>query len=263
MEINLFHQTLFAMNTRMDIILWGETKEVSDEVYNSIKQTVNSLELVLSKFNPIAETYRLNQNAIHQPFIASSALFSTLHDCFNYFDKTKGYFDVAYQFKGKSNGALSDFIKLDVFNQSVSFKNNNIELDFGGLGKGIALKQVDEILSQYCISNACISFGESSILTRGSHPYGDYWPFSFQEASGIQRSLKLNNVFLSISGLHNGAKHIYCNGTKSINTFTVCIRADNPVEAEVLSTALVAAPEDVHNSIIKNFKSKEIIISKE
>jgi len=160
---------------------------------------------------------------------------------------------------------FSDRVFIDSANQTVQFLQPNVSLDFGGVGKGFAIQSISKIIENHQIENTFISFGGSSILTRGHHPHGDYWPFTLAEHQ--EHVWKLNNDCLSISCLHRkvsgkNAAHIVnpFSSEMSVSEKTVVVQTPNPVDAEVLSTALIAAPETEHAKILDYFKPVNYII---
>jgi len=260
MNKNVFHNNFLAMNTRMDVILWGDGQEKMESVFCSITACAEQLEKTLSRFNPDAETYLLNQALQNgAAFKTCAVLTEVLAKCEQYFQMTKAYFDVCYQ-----NRTTSSIWPI-LFNADGTCRSiqGGIQIDFGAIGKGIVLQEVDTILKNNCIENALISFGDSSILTRGKHPHGEYWPFAFQNNMGIDAVLELNNDCLSISGLHNDVAHIVNPINQQLITepLGVCVQTDNAMDAEVLSTALIAAPKNQHEEILAAFDIKKLLYS--
>ena len=257
MNINLFHDTHFAMNTRLHAVMWGNEQDVQEQVFQQITNEIEALELLMSRFYPQSETYRLNKLAGEEEVRISSELWDILQTCLLFNTTTQGYFDVCYSTKNKEKHPL----QLDSINQTVRFNTKDVQLDFGGIGKGLALKQIRFVLEEHDIRNALISFGESSVLAVGRHPHGEYWPFSFKDEYQITERLQLKNTSVSVSGLHHNNAHIFdpTLGQLSDNRNTICIQSENPVVAEVLSTALIAAPKDVHSTITESFEVQKIV----
>nr|WP_321407071.1 FAD:protein FMN transferase [uncultured Carboxylicivirga sp.] len=261
MNINLFHKTFLSMNTRMDVVFWGNDYSLHCKVFEEIKKKTIDLEKVLSRFDSQADTYYLNQNAHKEEIKVSSILFKVIESCIEFKNLTNGYFDVCYQSRMNEDLTERNDLQLNYNTSGIRFLNDNIKLDFGAIGKGIALDHVRNILKLYGIENALVSFGESSVLTIGRHPFGEYWPFSFQSQNGINEELQLTNDCISISGLHNGMAHIKNPNTGELcqSKRTVCVVTDDPISAEVLSTAIIAAPIKEHSQILENFKVRKVL----
>lgn len=260
--MHLFHKTFLAMNTSFDLVLWSNTPKLFDEFYQRIKNEVDALELLLSRYNTVSETYQLNNQKQNIAIPLSQELYNYIALSIELYKKTEGYFDIGCNHKNRENYNLSEIILCLPQSQSVILTQPNFTIDFGGIGKGIALKVVEQQLKNYDIENAFISFGGSSILTRGTHPHGSYWSFSLSDTTVPIEEIKLNNAAVSISGLQNkkGQKtaHILNPDNGQLlhkNAFSV-IETDCPIEAEALSTALYVAPTEKHAKIISNFKIK-------
>lgn len=270
--INLFHQSVFAMNTQLDVVFWGKDASVYEPAYQSLLAEVENMENIISRYRPDAELYRLNQAALMNFVEVSETLWDAIVQCLNYYELTKGYFNVAlgkvfHEIKSGQepqtgiNEPISKLIALDEKYHSVRFLHTDVLLDFGGMGKGMALNKIGNIIDDFQITNAFISFGGSSVLTRGSHPHGNYWPFGLASDDQGSKEWRLNNDSLSVSksARQHGQKnetHIVDPTTQQavISMRTAVVQAKNPIHAEVLSTALLASPTDVHDAMVRNFE---------
>jgi hypothetical protein len=86
----------------------------------------------------------------------------------------------------------------------VPFRNEVVQVDFGGFGKGYALERIRKLLLSHGILNAFISFGESSVLALGNHPHGTGWKAGVNHQMITGNSLfsfDLQNESLSTSGM--------------------------------------------------------------
>jgi FAD:protein FMN transferase len=270
--INLFHQSVFAMNTQLDVVFWGNDASVYEPAYQTLLAEVENLENTISRYRPDAELYRLNQSALNNFVEVSETLWDTIVQCVNYHELTKGYFNVALGkvFQDIKSGQEPQTVidepifKLIAFDEkchAICFLHADVLLDFGGMGKGMALNKIGSIIDDFQISNAFISFGGSSVLTRGSHPYGNYWPFGLAGDDQGSKEWRLNNDSISVSKTTRqiGQKietHIVDPTTLQavFSMKTAVVQAKNPIHAEILSTALLASPSDVHDALVRNFE---------
>jgi len=264
------------MNTRMDLVFWGKEGGSFQEAAEGISSRMGQLELLLSKYDERAELYQVNQVAFDTPCTLSDELFSIISLCRDFHELTLGYFDISlgkvYHDRKKENlgltqegNAFSDRVLLDAARQSLRLAYPDTELDLGGIGKGIALKEIDPILTSFGVEHAFISFGGSSILARGRHPHGEYWPFALEDGTS-DPGWKLNNDFISVSKsrLASGkGSHILNpkSGSKVSAERCVVVKSKDPVLAEVLSTTLVAAPAREHALIAGKFPQAEHWVS--
>jgi thiamine biosynthesis lipoprotein ApbE len=265
------------MNTRLDVLFWGDEQLTFENVFQQIVASVNEVELTCSRYHEDSELYSLNTKGHVTPIKVSDHLMNAVLLCAVYYEQTTGYFDISLgtqfnQLKSGEDitpgvGSFSDRVTFDTEKHTIHLLHPDVLLDFGGIGKGMALKVVADIIDRQHIENAFVSFGESSILTRGRHPHGDYWPFGL--ANFAEYQWKLTNDSLSISSRYR----MVSDGKKAhiLNPFlpevpdvekTVVIQANDPVQAEALSTALIAAPEVEHPGILANFRTAKPTIIK-
>lgn len=263
------HYSLFAMNTSLDLVLCHEDEELCNRVYEAAEKLVADYELILSRYHPDSELYRLNQNACGSWIKTSQLLWKAIKMGFDFYERTQGYFNISLGnlFQQMKDGQqtepviqsdLLEKIELDKKTQSIHFTDEKVCIDFGGMGKGIALNEIGKIIDHNNIKNAFVSFGGSSILTRGHHPHGEYWPLSMHSID--DKEWRLNDAAISISGTHlktpeKSVAHIvnpYIFQTIR-NKKTAFVKAANPIVAEVLSTTLIAAPDNLHPKIMAAF----------
>jgi thiamine biosynthesis lipoprotein len=139
-------------------------------------------------------------------------------------------------------------------------------IDAGGIGKGQGLEIINKTAGEMGIPAAFISFGGSSVLAIGSHPFGDTWlvgiPHPERDAEHLAE-IPLRDSTLSVSGnsANNRRKfgdqgHILDPHTGAFFTREglVTVVCPDPVEGEILSTALAAAGEDKGKEIVANFQ---------
>lgn len=260
--VNLYNNTITAMNSRLDVVLWDQNQSIAfDGLFAKMENIVIEVELMLSRYNTNAEVFQLNQQGKECPVHVSDKLFKCIEQSLVFSKKTNGYYNIGYEASGSSHLQLAEQLVLNREHKTLEFTSEEVVLDFGGIGKGIALKEIALLLEKEQVHNAFISFGGSSILTRGRHPYGDYWPLTLQD--GRDTHFKLNNTALSISGFHEkgDGEHVINPKTGELKhkLKQVEVQITCPIEAEVLSTALLVAPEQEHTQIINAFKPEKCI----
>ena len=261
------------MNTVLDMVFWGIGKECAEIASSAIIAKIKRLQEVLDRYDSKAETYLINQEASQGSVPASPLLIHFIRQGINFFNLTDGYFNI---FGGKIYSWLKENNRVNTFyppsfthpeeiiqingkHNTVHFLTDDISLDFGGMGKGIALDAAVNIIEKHGIFNAFISFGGSSFLTRGHHPHGDFWPFALKSGDKQGEIWKLTDSAVSVSETKTGQNkrpHIW-NVKEKIPVSSdriSCVQAQSAADAEALSTALIAAPAGKRKSIIQNFK---------
>jgi len=269
----LFHASLpLVMGTRMDALLFGDDSRQLENVWEQLEKELRLLEKMLNRFDPASETAKVNTLASLSAVRLTEELWHILLDCRHYHEGTDGYFDIT----------CSDFNKIVFMEEthSIFFDKPGMMLDFGGYGKGYALKCMREQLKVGGIKRALISFGNSSILALGGHPHGDSWPIGLESltqgndlppshASSTNAVSKwlvhLLDTSLSVSGNSPARKEHIVNPKTSqriAGEQMVAIVAEDPVDAEALTTAWIASgsydPPDwmLNYNLIKKIRIK-------
>ena len=249
---NLFHGSMMnIMGTRFDIVIIGKSKTISESIWFKIESELKRLNHIMNRFDKLSETSRINSSAAISQVSLSDEMWQILSNCQLYHNKTFGLFDIT----------LKDFntVILNEETKSVKFKDSHTTIDFGGYGKGYALKKIKKILIESKVEHSYIDFGNSSILGIGHHPHGNAWKVTIEnpyKPTEIVDELYINDVALSISGntpLYSGHIIIPENGSRINSHKMLSVLSDDPLDAEVLSTALMIANKQQKEQIKKNF----------
>ncbi|MFC2098191.1 FAD:protein FMN transferase [Bacteroidota bacterium] len=278
-EFGLYHNHCQAMGTRLDAVIHGVEQDAGERAFEKICSELVELENKLSRFDEKSQISMINQLGSKQVIVIDSELFSILSQCRDYYEKTSGLFDVSIGkviSEARRNSSDSkillkmlnesgmDKISLDPEKCSVRFLNEHVEIDLGGFGKGYALDRLKSLLHSMDISDAFISFGDSSILALGNHPHGKGWK------SGVNNLLKpgeslfefdLIDESLSTSGTGpNNTRgdrqgHVLHPGRGLIDPGYqhISVVSHHAVEAEVLSTALLVASDEEKSDLLEKF----------
>lgn len=274
------HRSLHAMGTRLDIVFPDYQPAQIDIVYQSICQVVAQLEQEWSNYDKSSTISQVNDAIADKGHaVLTTNIYDTLHQLMQLSRLTKGCFNCLGGKKYQSFKSLSkidaqnshhiaiptlDDIQFISSSSSVRAANGQVAFDSGGFGKGLALNHISAILNNNHISNALISFGESSILVKGHHPMGEYWPIGiphYYKANTFILEMNLNDAFVSVSGHHPEHESRYKKGhilnpntgeAVDPNRIAVVSGSDGMV-TEVLSTAILCADEKAWNEIGQNF----------
>jgi thiamine biosynthesis lipoprotein len=231
------------MYTRFDMVIPGIRKERGDQLSRRVENIVEDWEQCLSLFRSGAELQIINELASKRAVRESVSMSRVLDICNHYNMMTDGLFDPAV------NQARSRWIDVirDRNEGTIKFANPGAKLDMGGIGKGIALEDVVVYLRSEGVTDAFISFGESSLAGMGKHPHGNGW------LVGSREQFLLRDEFVSVSGLQNlrsrgeaeRVAHIYHPVKRELIRAdrSVMLKCSSPVEAEVLSTCGYMADE--------------------
>jgi thiamine biosynthesis lipoprotein len=267
----VFHHTFPAMGTRFSLVLPDVDQTAGEALANFAEAEVRAQERLMSRFDDHSPLSEINRRAAFEPVQPPAPLWEILTLCHEHWERSGGAFDIAQtplvelwressrRHEAPAAAALLaarrkagfHLVRLDVPSRTVRFATDGVQLDLGGIGKGIALAKVAQDFQQRGIQRAFFSFGESSITVIGSHPAGTDWPVGiadlFQPAVALH-TFPLRDASLSTSGNApvpgGGFGHIINvrNGLAVTGYRTLSIVSVSAVAAEVLSTALLAVP---------------------
>jgi len=250
------------MYSRFELFIPMEESAKLESLFQEILDKTEQIEQQISKFIPGSQTSRINSGVGLNPVKVNSFFFNLTEQCLSFSTLTGGYFSICMGEHPLNEGFG---ITLNKENQCITFNNPGTNLDFGAVGKGIAVEQAVELLKSNGINHALINFGDSSVYGLGSHPHGDCWPVTVTNGSHSQ-TFSLKNNALSSSGLHTVddklVPHIFNPETGQLvsKTEKVVVISSSPVIAEILSTAIYAAPASARDRIRMNFPKEEIFI---
>ena len=276
------HFNCSSMGTRFDFLTYNVDEDFFSSAKNFILNELERIELKFSRFNEESEIFRINKFAATEAVTTDGETLSLLSRCREYYLMTNKLFDITVgkfthtnsddvQAVGEQLSIGTDKIILDLTESSVRFSNPMLSIDLGGIGKGYALVRISKYCIENRITNALMSFGDSSITTIGTHPHGPYWPVGIQNGytSGEPlHTFRLKNNSLSTSGntpnnrMKFGDKGHILNpltGEFQTDSKTVSIATTSPMDAEVLSTALFVGSENDKSEILSRFNVSEAI----
>jgi len=246
--MDVFDHTFAAMNTRLSLLVPGLARPEGERLVEVLATTLRDQERVMSRFRPDAELYAVNARASDGPVGVSRTLWALLATCGAHWRRTDGAFDIACApIDGQARRGSFGEVRLDPRRRSVAFARPGITLDLGAIGKGLALRRVDQLLRRWPVAHALVSFGESSILAVGPRPCGADWLIGLDappSRDGLAPALSLRDGSISTSGQAAGRAPIVDPATAHAapDDHQLSVACDCPVDAEVLSTALLARP---------------------
>ena len=246
-DYSLFHGSLpRVMGTRLEFVTSGAPLAAMLPFWNGLKEEALRLDAMLNRFDPDSAVSRLREDSFRHSVEAGPALAPLLREALRYRTLTGGLFDITLGRGG-------------VRHESCGFILDKAALDFGGFAKGYFLRETKDRLLAAGIENAFVDFGASAILGVGSHPHGDCWLVDVNDPfhpGTVLTSIRLHDRALSTSGntpLYSGHIVHPATGRAVEGRMVVTAEADDPLDAEVLSTALMAASPEERAAIEGNF----------
>ena len=223
------------------------------------------IEQLLSVFRFDSQIHFVNLTAHESPVRLDKELFDLIVLCVRLAEKTQGAVDItsgalwkAWGF-AKRQGRIPSaeelhhakehtgyqFLELDEAAQTVRFKKQGIELNFGCVGKGFALDVAAEKLRESSVHRCLFQGGLSSILALGTD-----WKIGIAHPlypGQRLRELTLNDVAVSTSGSqkqffrHGGKRYSHLidprSGQPAEGMLTATVFAPTATLAELFSTA--------------------------
>lgn len=207
-----------AMATDFELIIFGNHSDDDPEALREAGReafaSVDRLEDEISTWRPTSSASRVNKDAASHPVKASRDLFTILQASETYFHKTGGVFDITvgplmelWGFNRKQ-GRFPDEVSLKDTLQSVGFQHIQLNsddrtvffnrpgmrIDFGGIGKGMALDRIAAILENQGIKRARLNGGSSTIIAMGAPPGKAGWTVDIDSPYNRKDSVPIATV---------------------------------------------------------------------
>jgi thiamine biosynthesis lipoprotein len=273
------HLTHTAMTAEFDFLLFGDEgmepeymRECAQEAFDA----VDAMEQTISNWIDGSPTAVMNRDAGDRAVVVPPDLFSLMVTSKRFHEETCGVFDVTvgpllklWGFYGKSGGVPSpeeikqslqlvgmNRVELNKADRSVRFARPGMRVDFGGIGKGLAVDRAAGILQEKGIRSGRISGGTSSIIAWGPPPHGEGWTIDIRDpyVSGDTARPPLAKVVIrdeALSTSSNSEKFIEMNGKKYGHIFDP--RTGMPAETNIVSATSVAPTGTESDAITKAF----------
>lgn len=249
------------MHTRVELLAVGLGEEEGRGLMVEAEREVRRLERLFNRFDSRSPLAVVNMTAIGQSVKVEDELFMALELCEVFRRATAGYFDVTAADDGVETGRDgSGGYALDGKEHSVRILREGARIDLGGFAKGYAAESVRRIFEQAEVRQAVINFGNSSIVAMGHHPYGEWWPIGIEHRkvkSAVARELRLKDGAMSVSGrADSGDYHIIdpMTGNRAVGEELIVVEGRSALVAEMLSTALYAAPRNRRAAIMAQYE---------
>ena len=247
-------QQFFAMDTVMSITAYGSEAE---EAVPAAVEKVNALEGLLSRTRKDSEVSGLNAAAPGAVQISEDTA-RVLSLAVEWSAKTGGAFDVtiapvsaAWGFGGEEEHrvpsqeelktllTLADSGALTVNGNTAALEKAGMEIDLGGIAKGYAAGQAEQVLREYGVESALLDLGHN-ITVIGGKPDGSAWRVAVQDpanSSGTVGVLSLRDA----SAVTSGGYQRYFEQDGVVYHHIIDPRAGYPADSGLLSATVVCA----------------------
>jgi thiamine biosynthesis lipoprotein len=252
------------MNTRFELVLYGQREPVLRAAGEEALREIARVEDLISAFRPTSEISAVNARASHEPVQVSPEVFTLLQRVQELHQLTRGTFDITigplmkcWGLWGTSEGRVPSqealreaqrrvglqHVGLDPEGRTVRFLRQGMTLDLGGIGKGYALDCAVELLLEQGVSSALLQGGTSSVVAIGHPPGEAAWRTALVEPQAeanhgpneCPHILELINEALSVSSVTT--KAFAADGRTMGHVLDP--RSGHPVQAALMSAVIV------------------------
>ena len=272
------HQQRFCevMGTGAEVQFWCDPVE-ADRFAKIVFDEFAATDLELSLYKPESELSRLNRDAAQHDFVCSERLWQNLVAAEQAWKLSQGSFDVTvgplmrlWGFYGKKKSEPSEaeidevlkrtgfqYVRLDHARHTCRFLKPGIEIDLGGIAKGLAVDRAVEKLQKAGCRRGLVDLAGNLRVFGPPPPHAGAYAIGVKDPrdkNAVLASMKLLNQSTSTSGsyerfvIYQGKKwpHILDphNGRPKLGADSVSIVCPSALWADILSTTLfVAGPE--------------------
>lgn len=265
-----------AMGTDFEFVLYGPSPESHPAELGRIAaaafDAIDDLEARISSWRPGSETSRVNREASERPVQVSPDVLELIEFSKTMHAKTSGAFDITvaplyelwgfYRNEGRRPSpekiaqALErvgmEKVTIDPVERTVSFSVEGMKLNYGGIGKGLALDLAAQVLRRYGVTRGILNGGDSSVLALDPPPGERHWTAHVRNPynSGVYLdTIPLKNESFSTSGCYDRVLEAdgreYCHiidvesGYPVEGVLSVSVVGPSGAECDALSTAFV------------------------
>jgi thiamine biosynthesis lipoprotein ApbE len=240
-----------AMGTRAEVRVYGGQPGAAA----AIRADTDAVDDALTIHRPSPTTALNDELALgREAEVACDILAAALSICAAMHEATNGWFDPAVDEFGSGWPA----VHWDRARRRIA-ASRPLRLDFGGIGKGLALDRARGVVEASGATGAVVSLGDSSILFAGAHPCGGPWSIAVAhpcEAGHTVAHFEFVDRALSVSSSLRAADDPAApyfradRGTVQASPLTAAVLHVSGAMAEAISTALVASPPAAHAALL-------------
>ncbi|MCX7017331.1 MAG: FAD:protein FMN transferase [Candidatus Sumerlaeota bacterium] len=261
-----------AMATAFEIVIADESADYARQAAEAAFGEIDRLELLLSRYNDASDIARINRLRPGESLRVGLQTFECLRAATKACEETNGAFDITVgplvdYWKGRKDNGSDEEINalrrrvgirhLDLREETdeaggkafvVGVKQEGVEVDPGGIGKGFALDQAAGVLRDWSICCALLDSGGSTLLALGATPGEEGWPVSaggVPDHPELARRVLLRDRALSSSGGEFQGRHVIDprTGRPAEGKAAAWSLAPTAAEADALSTAFLVMSE--------------------
>lgn len=281
-ERKLLKQTRMIMGTFAEISVYSNDEKTAGKAIDAALDEMERMDRIMSNYKDDSELSLLNKRAAKSPVPCDKELLDVINMSQYYSELSEGAFDITvspivalwgfFHEKGHipPDKEIEDILPAISYKNividkgagsknlcTISYKNNQTQIDLGGIGKGYAVDKALEIMKKFDIDNACINLG-GNIYVLGAPSSGkNVWKVGVQHPRNnneILGYLELKDEATATSGDYErffeiqGKRYSHIidprTGRPVSGVITTTIVAPTATEVDALSTSVfVLGPE--------------------
>ncbi|NLM04940.1 MAG: FAD:protein FMN transferase [Clostridiales bacterium] len=299
-EPKLINEKQFVLGTLGEINIYSISEEKGREAINKAYERINEIEHLMSATIETSEIYKLNENAGIKPVEVSDETLKVIEYGLNYYPLTEENFNIGLGALSKLWGInitneqqpsdiptleeinnIKSHISIEnieINNNEVFIKDENMQIDLGGIAKGYAVDEAVKILRDHGIDSGFINLGGDIYVLDKKPIDNSPWRMGIQRpeigSTDAIAMVELFNSSIVTSGNyqryleHNPEYHHILDpktGYPANNELvSVTIISDSSVEGDILSTTAFIMGLDKGMSFISNYANAEgVFITKD
>ena len=158
-----------AMGCIFEILIVADREDRARDAAEAAFEELDRLEKLLSRFDAYSDVARINAAGAGESLLVDVETLECLALARRMWSQTNGAFDVT---AGTPENARADVsmrdIEIDPEAFTVQKRDARVHVDLGGIGKGLALDRMAEMLKEWGIATALLHGGSSTVLAVGS-----------------------------------------------------------------------------------------------
>jgi FAD:protein FMN transferase len=276
------HLQRYCMGTMFDIVAYHASRAEGQAAVERAMLEIMRLDQVMSDYKADSDLSRLNREGRRGFVAVEPALYEVIQQSLIVSRRSGGVFDVtiapllkAWK-EARREGRAPSTAEIAAATRCVGyenietrepdrihFRNDCLEIDLGGIGKGYAVDRALAVLKAAGITSALVNGGGSSIGAIGAPPGAAGWPVRLGDAAAGQTTLLLRDRGLSTSQ-QNLVPFAFAAGAygeildprsaaPAQARMAVTVVADSASIADALSTTLVILPMAEADGLLAQF----------
>lgn len=170
------------MGTEVSVYVWHDDPELGEQLVAQVFAEASRIDKLMSTYIDDSQISEINRRAADEPVVAGDELFQLIRRSLDISVLTRGAFDITYDSVGQHydfrSGERPDqvtvdselrlidyrFVELDRGQGTVSFKQQGVRINLGGIAKGYVVERGIDFLRSNGVEHAIVTAGGDSRL---------------------------------------------------------------------------------------------------